>query len=400
MWDAVSPTGSTKRHARRPRVLSHGLALDVAVYAPFFSQRREATESSRMYRAHSDRNSTLFRFALYLAATCILVFICGCWFPTRSAGLESVRSSALPADKGASPAIAVDDVPEAPMQAEVAPRPARPILAMADNPPRKESGDSEDEKVKGRRQIQSLDEKLLFYPAKFPEGDWHPTEIQFVDAWFRTDDGIRIHGWYCPHVRPRAVVLYAHGNAGNLAHRAGVLQILQQQLHCSVLIFDYRGYGRSEGKPTVKGILSDARAARAELARLAKVKTSEIVLMGRSLGGAVVVQLAAESAPRGLVLESTFSSFRDVAKVHFPLLAWAVPAGKLDSAGAITRYRGPLLQSHGDVDRTVPFAVGRKLFEAANEPKQWVTISGGDHNQPPTRDYYAKLDQFLQSLPN
>jgi fermentation-respiration switch protein FrsA (DUF1100 family) len=245
----------------------------------------------------------------------------------------------------------------------------------------------------------SLDERLLFYPSKYPEGDWKPKGLNFEDVWFDADDGARLHGWYCPCDRPRAVVLFAHGNAGNLSHRAPLMQYLQKDLRVSALIFDYRGYGRSEGVPTVKGVLKDGRAARTLLARRAGIKESQIVLMGRSLGGAIVVQLAAESPPRGLILESTFSSFKDVAAHHYPLLAWLVPANKLNSAVKIATYKGPLLQSHGDADRTIPYALGRKLFKAANEPKSFITIPGGDHNDRQSAEYYTQLNRFIDALP-
>jgi fermentation-respiration switch protein FrsA (DUF1100 family) len=223
--------------------------------------------------------------------------------------------------------------------------------------------------------------------------------LDFEDAWFSAGDGTRLHGWYCPCKEPRAVLLYAHGNAGNLSYDAPLMKRFQKELRVTALVFDYRGYGRSEGVPTVQGILDDARAARAFLARRAGVKESEVVLMGRSLGGAVAVQLAAGARARGLVLESTFSSYREVAAYHYPRLAWLVPADKLDAVTQIARYRGPLLQSHGDADQTVPFALGRKLFEAANEPRSFVRIPGGDHNDPPPAEYYRQLDRFLSTLP-
>jgi fermentation-respiration switch protein FrsA (DUF1100 family) len=149
----------------------------------------------------------------------------------------------------------------------------------------------------------------------------------------------------------------------------------------------------------VEGVLKDARAARQVLAKRAGVDPAEVVLMGRSLGGAVAVRLASEAAPRGLILESTFSSLRDVASEHYPAVAWGVPQEKLNSVSAISRYDGPLLQSHGDADRTISFASGKKLFLAAKGPKTFVTIPGGDHNDAQTDDYYLQLDRFLDKLP-
>lgn len=242
---------------------------------------------------------------------------------------------------------------------------------------------------------QSIDELLLFFPSKFPNGDWNPKDLQFKDVFFSAEDGTKLHGWYCPAEDARAVVLVAHGNAGHVASRAPWLRYLQTQARVSVFMFDYRGYGRSEGTSTVEGAIQDATAARAKLCELAAVKESEMLLMGESLGGAIVIQLAADSPPRGLILQSTFSSLRDVANVHYPKLSWLVPPKKLDSVSQVVRYRGPLLQSHGSVDRTIPYSSGEKLYRAANEPKQFVTIEGADHNDWLTDAYLKHLDGFI-----
>ena len=243
------------------------------------------------------------------------------------------------------------------------------------------------------------DARLLFFPAKYPVGDWTPDGLRFHDVWFQAEDGTRLHGWYCPSETPRATMLIAHGNEGNVTYRVEWLKQLQNILQVSAFMFDYRGYGRSEGEPTVVGISQDARAARAKLRELTEVADSAMVIMGASLGGAVAVQLAVESAPRGLILQSTFSSLRDVADVHYPRLSWLVPAGKLDSASQIVRYRGPLLQSHGDADRTIPFSQGERLFCAANEPKTFIRIVSAGHYNWMTDDYLRQLEEFIVSLP-
>jgi fermentation-respiration switch protein FrsA (DUF1100 family) len=244
-----------------------------------------------------------------------------------------------------------------------------------------------------------LERSLVFFPSKYPQGDWQPRGLIFEDAWFRSADGTKLHGWYVPHERPRAVVLYCHGNAGNVTGRAGVLRVLHQ-MGIAVLIFDYRGYGRSDGKPTEEGVLADARAARAWLAKRTGAAEKDVVLLGRSLGGGVAVDLAATDGARGLVLESTFTSIPDVAAVLYPWLpARLLMRTRLDSVNKIGDYRGPLLQSHGDADRTVPYRSGRVLFEAANQPKRFVTIPEGDHNDPQSREYYQALAAFLEGLP-
>jgi len=196
------------------------------------------------------------------------------------------------------------------------------------------------------------------------------------------------------------VVLYAGGNAETIAGNRWLLQLFRDKLGCSILIFDYRGYGQSEGTPSERGILADARAARHWLADRAGVAEADIVLVGHSLGGGVMVDLAARDGARALVLENTFSSLPDVASRHIKFLpVRLMMTTRLDSRSKIRDYRGPLLQTHGDADRVIPFDLGRRLFDGANEPKKFVAIPGGGHNDPPTREYLEALDQFLGSLP-
>jgi fermentation-respiration switch protein FrsA (DUF1100 family) len=244
-----------------------------------------------------------------------------------------------------------------------------------------------------------FEDSFIYFPTRYPGGDWQPTWLSFEDAWFRAADGTRLHGWYVAHERPRAAVLFCHGNAGNVTHRADMLRVLHDHVGVSVLIFDYRGYGRSEGKPNEAGVLADARAARAWLAEREGIVEQDVVMMGRSLGGAVAADLAAKEGARGLVLESTFTSIPDMGARLFPWLPvrWLVRT-QLNAAAIIGDYHGPLLQSHGDADRTVPNELGRRLFEAANEPKHFRPLPGHDHNDPQPPDYYDALAAFLDAL--
>jgi len=244
-----------------------------------------------------------------------------------------------------------------------------------------------------------LERSLIYFPTVYPGGDWQPLALGFEDAWFEAADGTRLHGWYLPQDDPRAVVLFCHGNAGNLSHRSGMLRALHELVGVSVLIFDYRGYGRSEGKPSEAGILEDGRAARAWLAQRAAVAPDEIVLMGRSLGGAVAIDMAADQQARGLVLESTFTSIPDIAAYHYPWLpVRLLVRTQLNSLAKIPAYHGPLLQSHGDADTIIPYHLGQRLFEAANQPKRFVILPGADHNDPQPREYYEELIRFLDGL--
>jgi hypothetical protein len=244
-----------------------------------------------------------------------------------------------------------------------------------------------------------FERSLVYFPMKYPNGYWKPIGLNFEDAYFQAADGTKLHGWYVPHEKPRAVLLLAHGNGGNLTHRAELLEILHDRIGVSSMIFDYRGYGRSEGAPDEAGIMADGRAARKWLAQRAGVKETDIVMVGESLGGAVAVDLAAKDGARGLVLLNTFSSAPDVAAAHYPWLpVRLLMRTQLNSAAIIGNYHGPLLQTHGDHDRIAPLASARKLFDAANEPKQFILNPGGDHNDDLARAFWPALDKFIAEL--
>jgi uncharacterized protein len=245
----------------------------------------------------------------------------------------------------------------------------------------------------------TLVDKMLFHPDKFPVGNWTIDDAKFEDVWFRLPGGKQLNGWFAEAKRPRAVVLYMEGNGGNITNRRGVLDLFRDQLNTSILIFDYEGYGRSEGKPSQSAILADARAARRWLAERTRVAEKEIVLVGNSLGGSVAVDLASKDGARGLVLENTFASLQELTRSHFGRIASRLVTTELDSASKIPSYTGPLLQTHGDSDEVVPFAQGKRLFAAANEPKRFVAIADGGHNDGPSQEYLEELDRFLGSLP-
>lgn len=246
--------------------------------------------------------------------------------------------------------------------------------------------------------LAGLEHGVLYHPVKFPEGNWKPSGLKFEDAWFSSNDGTKLHGWFLPHKKPRGVALFAHGNAGNVSDWTETLRALRDRHQLTVLGFDYRGYGRSAGEPTEHGLYEDARAARAWLARRAGVEERDIILIGHSLGGGVMVDLAAKDGARALILSSTFTSLGDVGKLHFPILHHLMYQ-EFDSISKISRYHGPLLCSHGDADELIPYEQGQKLFVAANEPKQFVTQRGGKHNSPQSNDYCKAVDEFLTSLP-
>lgn len=245
-----------------------------------------------------------------------------------------------------------------------------------------------------------MENSLIYFPSVYPQGDWKPQGLQFEDAWFEASDGVCLHGWYVPRENAKAAVLFCHGNGGNITHRVALLRMLHDRVGVSVLIFDYRGYGRSEGKPSEEGVYADARAARAWLAAREKIRETDVVPMGESLGGAVAVELAARDGARALILESTFSSLPDVAAYHYPILPvrWAMRS-RFDSVDKIGNYHGPLFQSHGDEDTIVPLQFGERLFAAANEPKQFILVPGHDHNDLMPAYVFDAIAAFLKELP-
>jgi fermentation-respiration switch protein FrsA (DUF1100 family) len=246
--------------------------------------------------------------------------------------------------------------------------------------------------------VVSLEQLIVYQPAGAHPADWQPPGLKYEDVYFEAADGTELFGWYCPAENPRAVVLYLHGNGGNITYTWPDLRLISERLQATVFAFDYRGYGRSKGTPSERGLLMDARAARRWLADRAGVAEQEIVLYGRSLGGGVAVDLAASDGAKALILESTFTSLPAVANDALPLWPGLLMFNRYNSLTKIGSYHGPLLMAHGDQDEIVPFAQGEELFAAANEPKRFMRIPGGDHNWAPTQQSVAALDAFIGTL--
>ena len=190
-----------------------------------------------------------------------------------------------------------------------------------------------------------------------------------------------LYGWFVSG-RPDRTLLIFCGNGGNLTHRAPLLARMQRELGASLFIFDYQGYGRSSGAPSEAATYADARAALAYLRGRPDVDPRGIAYYGESLGSAVAVDLAVDEPPLALVLNAPFTSIRDMAQVHYPLLRPLLPLvrTRYDSAARIGEVRVPVLVIHGADDRVVPPEQGRRLYDAANEPKRLVIIPGAGHN--------------------
>ena len=245
-------------------------------------------------------------------------------------------------------------------------------------------------------------ENHLIYPApKYPQGNWQPPGLHYEDVYFESTDGTRLHGWYVDHPAPVAYVLFCHGNAEHVAYRANYLRDYNKYYRVAVFAFDYRGYGRSAGRPHERGILADAQAAQQWLARRAGVRPADIVLHGVSLGSGVAVHLAARNGARGLILESAFTSLPDVA-AH--LYRWApvrlLMRSEMNSAAKIAAYTGPLLQAHGSADELIPVELGRRLYNAApGKDKRFIEMPGNRHNSDYSAEYLQAIGAFLAGLP-
>jgi uncharacterized protein len=243
-------------------------------------------------------------------------------------------------------------------------------------------------------------ETWLVYPIPPLEwGDWKPTGFKYEDVTFDSADRTRLNGWFIPGADPHRAILYCHGNGEDVAAVAEFAVHLSKVTGASLFIFDYRGYGHSAGKPNEAGCIADGAAAQKWLAEKMKMKSNDVILMGRSLGSAVAVALASENGARALVLENAFPTMPDVAAMHYRWLPvrW-VMKNRYDNLTRIKKYDGPLLQSHGTADTLIPIDFARRLFAASpSQPKKWIELPGLNHNDPPPANYYEDLADFLNT---
>lgn len=248
-----------------------------------------------------------------------------------------------------------------------------------------------------------LENSLIYYPTRYPRGRWEPSNfgLEVEDIFLITDDGVRIHGWYAKAKGGKRIFAYAqsyeatsqelgeqsekvillfHGNGGNITDRIEKIKFLLLT-GASVFCIDYRGYGKSEGKPNEEGIYNDGIAAYKYLTNTRKIAPERIFLMGESLGGAVAVEVASKFPAAGLILESTMINARSLAIRTMPILPPSFYLRtKFDNIGKLKKLRIPTLIIYGTEDTTIPPSHSRKLFEAANGPKKLIAIEGAGHN--------------------
>jgi len=249
--------------------------------------------------------------------------------------------------------------------------------------------------------IMLFESRFIFFPDRYPTGRYNEAHRipGLRDEWFAASDGIRLHAWYAPAEQPIATLVMAHGNAGNLTNRLEIIRALRRR-GFNVFMFDYRGYGRSEGNPDEAGVYLDGRAAFDHVQAMNGNDSTNIVLWGTSLGGAVALDVALDRPVAGLILESTFTSAPAMASRLYPWL----PIGsflqaQFNSIDKIARYRGPVLVIHGERDGLIPFEMGKELFEAAQGAKEMYAIAEADHNDTfwiGGEEYLERVERFAR----
>ena len=247
--------------------------------------------------------------------------------------------------------------------------------------------------------IRYLERVAVFFPDRVLEQEPASVGLACEEAFIPTADGETLYGWWFSHEKPRATLLFFHGNAGNISHRLGKVVFFHDQ-GFQVLLVDYRGYGRSTGRPTEKGIYADAEAVWRYATEERNIKPKDLIAYGASLGGAVAVDLASRKEVGGLIVDSTFSSAKDMARMMFPWAPTWLMSVEFHSVQKIKKVHVPKMIFHSEEDETVPYALGQKLFEAAGEPKFFVTTSGGHNDEHVlSREVFEKnMEAFMDVL--
>ncbi len=266
--------------------------------------------------------------------------------------------------------------------------------------------------------VMIFEESFIYFPSRYPVGRWDVDRslqlstdavAEITDCWFTSSDNVALHGWHAT-VRHRTdgssdtaadlpVLLWCHGNAGNLSDRYAFLtRMLTLPVH--IFIFDYRGYGRSEGRVSEDGMYRDVTAAYGYLQTDLGYATKDIVVFGNSLGGVPAVYLAAREKVAGVILQSTFTSVPDMAGVSMPFVPRFLVRTQMDSINRIVDVTCPSLFIHSPNDEVVPYRFGRQLYEAANEPRDFYEIAGATHNDiwlVGGQAYFERVGTFVRN---
>ncbi|MBW1992040.1 MAG: alpha/beta hydrolase [Deltaproteobacteria bacterium] len=239
---------------------------------------------------------------------------------------------------------------------------------------------------------------IVFFPDPYLIGTPADHGLDYEEVFFPAEDGVKLHGWWVPR-EGSPTLLWFHGNAGNISHRLDNLKLLWELTGVQVFIFDYREYGRSEGRISREGTFKDALAAYRYVTESRGLPGEELVLFGRSLGTALATDLAIRYPCRALILESPFTNSKEMARLYAPFFFDWRPRVPYDNLGKIGQVRAPVMVVHGTQDEIIPVDMGRRVFEAAPEPKELYLIPGAHHNDTymvAGREYFARLKNFIE----
>jgi fermentation-respiration switch protein FrsA (DUF1100 family) len=240
---------------------------------------------------------------------------------------------------------------------------------------------------------------IIYHPDKYPKGLWDTSQmpLPIQDVWFTAEDGVKLHGWYVPAEDAVATLLFFHGNAGNITHRLENIFFLHH-LKINVFIFDYRGFGRSEGDPEEEDIYLDSQAAYDTVLTQPGVSQPSLFIFGRSLGGAFASYTASKNPAAGLILESTFTNAVDWADRKMSIIPKWYISSELNTQGYVADLKIPKLFIHGTRDNIIPFTLGRELYKGAAQPKEFYSIIGAGHNNTwrvGGKEYFDTFKEFV-----
>lgn len=241
--------------------------------------------------------------------------------------------------------------------------------------------------------VREFERNNIYYPSAAMERNPRGVNLDYEDIFFESKDGFKLNGWFVPAGNSKGTILFCHGNAGNISNEINFLAIFNK-LNLNTFIFDYRGYGKSQGKPNEKGFYQDVWSAYNYLVIDRNIKPEKIILFGRSLGAAVAVELATKVKIAGLILEGGFTSTVDVGKELYPYLPVRIMVTQeFDSISKIGKIEVPKLIIHSKDDEVIPFHHGQRLFKEAISPKEFYEIKGS-HNE----GYLLEGERYLERI--
>ncbi len=247
-----------------------------------------------------------------------------------------------------------------------------------------------------------VQDRLVYFPRATLSATPADYGLQYEDVNFEAGDGVALHGWYVPAEESRFTLLFFHGNGGNISGRLETIALFHN-MGLDIFIIDYRGYGRSEGMPSEEGTYRDAEAAWNYLVSERDLSPDSIVVMGRSLGGAIAAWLAGRKRPGALILESTFSSGVELARQAYPIFPVRIMLRhRYPTTEHIRDLDIPKLFAHSPEDDVVPYELGRKLYREAPGPKTFLEMRGRHNNafQVTGKQYRQAIEEFLSTVEN